>query len=482
MDLELLTQIAPANKINTKHLLQMSDTFTKTLKMKPPTIANWITAKSDDLETLTQYANDSYPILHENVLLLCQDFLRFKLEQGTPIEKNLYQKLTLIKFIDRLIKKRPLAFLNSSDNYLLRNSVSGYGGWHLIGKEDKTGGLSIEDYMTYDEIKLAALLQVSSPVLPINSGNRFNDGMAGNDPPHVKEAVYVGVVGARFEKKDCMEYQDVLLEETEPEKNSVKNVFANFYGLEAFPTRCDKNLDYLLAEKKVLDIGSKILFNADVYKKRIRCSAETFLIEANHRGKKIGKRVHVLIVGLGLGVWKITHLQVAEYLEAFEEVISDLHAKGALPQICEVEFSWFPGSKSGVESCKPGSQLINGIIVRPDPGNASSGILISFTKDDPFTQKNKKEDLLRVAMYAWDGNSFPGNEYWLGSTSASGDPAAACATQIPQLQNAYINGNNIDANNLHIASPNFGLLHVSEYAKELLSREKSKVKENIGRN
>ena len=105
MDLELLTQIAPANKINTKQLLQMSDTFTKTLKMKPPTIANWITAKSDDLETLTQYANDSYPILHENVLLLCQDFLRFKLEQGTPIEKNLYQKLTLITFIDRLIKK-----------------------------------------------------------------------------------------------------------------------------------------------------------------------------------------------------------------------------------------------------------------------------------------------------------------------------------------------------------------------------------------
>ena len=36
--------------------------------------------------------------------------------------------------------------------------------------------------------------------------------MAGNDPPHVKEAVYVGVVGARFEKKGCMEYQDILLE------------------------------------------------------------------------------------------------------------------------------------------------------------------------------------------------------------------------------------------------------------------------------
>jgi len=52
--------------------------------------------------------------------------------------------------------------------------------------------------------------------------------------------------------------------------------------------------------------------------------------------------------------------------------------------------------------------------------------------------------------------------------SASGDPAAACCTQIPELQNFYINTPNICGENLHIASREHGLLHVAEYAKTML--------------
>ena len=49
-----------------------------------------------------------------------------------------------------------------------------------------------------------------------------------------------------------------------------------------------------------------------------------------------------------------------------------------------------------------------------------------------------------MTSYAWDGNSFPGNEYWLGMCCASGDPAAVCCSSVGEVQNVEVNVGLVD--------------------------------------
>merc|ERR1712048_1309176 len=64
---------------------------------------------------------------------------------------------------------------------------------------------------------------------------------------------------------------------------------------------------------------------------------------------------------------------------------------------------------------------------------------VDFGRREPAEGRGDYERCLLAAMYAWDSNSFPGNEYYLGMLSASGDPAAASCSTISFVQNAEIN-------------------------------------------
>ena len=106
------------------------------------------------------------------------------------------------------------------------------------------------------------------------------------------------------------------------------------------------------------------------------------------------------------------------YIEEFTSTIKELE----LLPVSTLETGWIDAG-----SARAGGE---------EAGNCA-GIKFIFNRHDPAALLDT-DDLL-VVSYAWDGNAFPENEYWVGSLSGSGDPAASCCSTIAQLHNPMIN-------------------------------------------
>lgn len=173
---------------------------------------------------LLDNANGAYPLVHEEVLRLCLDFLALKRAHGSEVERGVYRDLTLEGLVDRLLVKRPLVFVGERDRYMLRDAwtekdgamacykdkktgemikrrmtpTSGYGGFEKIGTKEEEAPLLMRDYITYDEMKLSALLATCSPTCTINAGERHNKGRVEDDEDKfIGHAFICGLVGTR---------------------------------------------------------------------------------------------------------------------------------------------------------------------------------------------------------------------------------------------------------------------------------------------
>jgi hypothetical protein len=359
--------------------------------------------------------------------------------------------MSLLDFIDRLLSKRAVSFVGVRDLYMLLDGSKGVGNWESIGSGNEVPPLVLEKYLSYDEIRLSALLSVSSHTCFVNDGNRRNEGVFEEDRKKVEEdGVIIGLIGTRLPKPKVMEYREIM--KTKEQNNhengygrfflpTLQGKFLNFYGDES--ATYDELLKKMKkANDRFVDLHDGKYFDRLMYTRRIVLSIDTLLIEANERARRLNKMAYVHVVGLGLGVWKIYTEQDKLFMDAFAQRLEFL----SLTNVSDVRFAYIKHKMAGPYK----------------HGDMVKGIKLHMVDGNPHERlKEDDEGKLLVVSYAWDANALPGNEFWMGSLSTSSDPAAACSTQVAELHNWHINGK-VCGGNLRVATLN-GLVTFQEY-------------------
>lgn len=395
---------------------------------------------------VVEHAKETAPLLHSRIWSFIPKMIEHKKLHGSSVEKLLYAKMDPVQFVNRLIEKRPLAFETAFDISLGRDNKNRYGGFELIGTDGELqDGLCLDHYQSYFEMSLAAFISFFVPTHFINNGNRYNKGYIGSTDTYESKGIYVGMVGARFERPGLMEWAHMIVC---PEQNTTKNGYGKLADIEnprtaelriwaelyqsrvdnqyVFPTYQEASLDKTGRYVPIKMGYSKTIFlDTFVYRERMKFIVESFLLESNERARQSIKKGYLHVVGLGLGAWKLHDCQA--------EILVDVYAKllkaHRLDHISDIDFSWF----GGVKTC--GGVFDEGLF-----DSQGHLIKIHFSKREPAAKLNGiDEGKLLIAQYAWDSNAYPGNEYWMGHLTASGDPAAACCSMIPELQNPEIN-------------------------------------------
>lgn len=156
---------------NLKTIMTKSKNFPIKFPITTNTCQNLTSAVGKDI--LDRNIKSAYPVIHENILYLCAKFLLFKQVHGTDVEKNMYKNMTVKNLIDRLLRKRAVNFMEACDTYLLLDKSTGMGNWEFIGTRKEKAPLTLENCLSYDEIKLSAFLSVSSYNYFMSDGSRY---------------------------------------------------------------------------------------------------------------------------------------------------------------------------------------------------------------------------------------------------------------------------------------------------------------------
>ena len=407
----------------------------------------------EDVQTFVSFV---HPAMHLEVARLMENFIQYKRVHGDMYEKDVYKTINSVEdLVTRCLSKRPMCFYGAEDYGLKKR-----GDYKLPRNFDNPLD-DLENYINYDEMLVSALISVHSITPFINDGNRVNRGNPTDNTKHAKVGLYSALVGCRFEKSQHMEIQHMVIgpvqnteangygslaDITQP-KTKLLRIWANFYGIDCFPTFFEASQSPAIYSP-VKDYNGKIkaYFNKDVYIKRMKYMFYPFLKEADAYAASCGANGLVRMTGIGMGVWVLNGFQEGQTI-LFMEALRQALLMGSFPHISRMEIAkwiWKDIPDNLGFSNKEGTQF---------KWNDSDGRVIDVVNVSGSIEPASPLPPGKWALatcYAWDSNSYPGNEYWDGALAASGDPAAACCSTIAELQNIDINPSLLDQDKIKL--------------------------------
>ena len=360
--------------------------------------------------------------------------------------------------VQRLIYNRPLAFVglsNHTSGMVTPGNPKALD--HIAGPFDPcVKGTPIEKY---ELISLAALVGCWSLTPIVHSGKKGSDHnmkrlredkfFEGNKDigNYNTEAYVCGLVGARFEKTNQMEHAYI-------KEGSAKN------------NPIHQGLRQLFEEKIALN-GSKYMHTYGVsqtainkqnlYRERIRFTFELFLLQCYNISTTKKELLCPVFTGLGAGVWATNSGIGGDINDIIEDVILSIltdnpHYLEVFPaiRISSIKsYSDIAGPSGSISTIfndqykdKYGTVIDSGCSIFHTHFLQGSGQ--SFFTQTELNEILGKPDVKQAFLFAWDGNSFVGNEYWYGDMRGSGDPVTVSSCCIGQLCNPFINHNMLD--------------------------------------
>jgi hypothetical protein len=442
-------------------------------------------------EEIQKAIDTTRPIAPKTLDTLATDFINYKIQFGSDKEKAFYPQFqsNLPAFYTRLLEKRPLVLVGPMDNCVLRPEhqckstfAQNHGSrdeFDKIGTLQESGDLTLENYLSYEEMELSARLGISSFTVFLNDGNRNNgiriqtvlsgqtDMVAeANSKSYEKTGILMGVVGPRFERPERMDWKYLLVTSDQntkvkgygkdnhsPEAKRLKH-FAGHYDVSYFPTyeeaKNDPTGQFVLLEA-IKGNYPNFYLNTTLYKKRMAEVFITLFEEANARVTEENKRgADLRLPGLSLGAWgsirdesgaviaDIRNISAKLQLELLSELLSSKDEAGNLlcPQLEKLQLIWW---SKDLATCPELNKLKEVLALR--------NVRLTFADTNPAVPIDNSSNVA-IVVYPWDSGSFVANEFWGGAVGASSDPAAGSCSLIIETQNPKINPSRVCGENL----------------------------------